>query len=184
MPRRLRKIVRTLGAVVMVPLAVTADGRQAANPLVPAPPARVTLQAAGPVQPARVGVPFPVHVEVAPLAGIHVYAPGNKGYIPVTLALDWPRGVRARDPEYPPGEPFIFGALKELVTVYSRPFKITQRATIVPGTPPSRTRSIDVTGVLRYQACDDRLCFPLASVPVRVTIPVEPARARTRGKSG
>jgi hypothetical protein len=182
MTRRMCTIVTRLGSVAIVTLGAASDGHQPVDPLTAPPPARVAVQAAGPTQPARVGVPFAVHVEVSPHAGIHVYAPGNKDYIPVTLALDWPQGIRVEDAEYPPGEPFIFGALKELVTVYSRPFKITQRATIVPGAPSARLRSIDVAGILRYQACDDRICFPLASAPVRLSIPVSPARARTRAK--
>ena len=183
MTPRLGKLCAALGAIAIVPLAAITEGQHPADPLTPTAPNRVAVQMAGPVRPARVAAPFAVHVEVSPLVGIHVYAPGNRDYIPVTLALEWPEGVRAKDPEYPPGEPFIFGALKELVTVYSRPFKITQRATIVAGTPAARARSIQVSGVLRYQACDDRICFPLASVPLRLSIPVELPPAGTRRKS-
>jgi hypothetical protein len=36
--------------------------------------------------------------------------------------------------------------------------------------------------VLRYQACDERICFPVDSIPLRLTIPLDATRKRSRGK--
>jgi DsbC/DsbD-like thiol-disulfide interchange protein len=170
-----------LGLLMFQP-AVAGPLRQRSDPLVPAPASRVAVQLSGPSQPARPGLPFVVAAEVTPRAGIHVYAPGNRDYIPVALTLDWPQGVRVKEPVYPPGEPFIFGPLKEVVTTYHRPFRITQQATVFAGTPAARARSLEITGVLRYQACDERICFPVDSIPLRLTIPLDATRKRSRGK--
>ena len=33
---------------------------------------------------------------------------------------------------------------------------------------------VTIAGVLEYQACDDKLCYPPTKVPVRFTVPVKP----------
>jgi hypothetical protein len=141
---------------------------------------RVTVALASTPAVLRPGEPVMVHVEVAPQRGIRVYAPGNRDYLPVSLSLDWPRQVKAEEPRYPAAEPYVFGELKELVQVYSRPFRITQKVTLAAGPAASRGRTIDVSGVLRYQSCDDRVCFPVESIPLHLTIPVDSAGSNAR----
>ena len=172
---------RRLFASIVLAAVVTGASPHPSELLAPATSSKVAVQLTGPSQPARVGIPFAVQAEITPRAGIHVYAPGNRDYMPVALTLEWPKGVRIKEPVYPPGEPFIFGSLKEVVTTYQRPFKITQQATILAGTAAARGRSIDVSGVVKYQACDDRICFPVAAIPVRVSIAVD-GTLRGRGK--
>jgi hypothetical protein len=116
-----------------------------------------------------------VQVEVRPQRGIHVYAPGNRDYLAPLLSLDWPAHVKVEAPRYPPGEPYVFGDLKELVQVYNGPFRITQKVTL-PGDSAAPRRTLEITGTLRYQSCDDRVCFPVESIPLRVEIPIGPAR--------
>lgn len=146
--------------------------------LAPRTSGRVAVHLA--TEPARVrpGEPFTIAARVVPRAGIRVYGRDNRDYFPVTLALDWPRDVRIETPVYPAAEPYLFGPLKELVNVYERPFRITQRVTIPPGALAAAAGRLVVGGVVRYQSCDDRVCFPVEAVPVRVTIAVGPAGAR------
>ena len=118
----------------------------------------------------RPGKPLTLLVDVVPAPGIHVYAPGNRNYMAVSLTLDPLPGVRPEAPVYPPGEDSVFGELKELVKVYQRPFRIRQ--TLVVRRPAAKPgEPLKVRGTLRYQACDDRVCFRPATIPLEVTIP-------------
>jgi len=122
------------------------------------------------------GEPFTVIVHGLPVHGVNVYAPGNRDYRSVELALETPRGVRPAPPSYPPGQPWTFGAARELVQVYRGPFEVKQSFTVIDRS----LKTVELTGVLRYQACTDKICFKAADVPVSLTVPVRrpPRRAR------
>ena len=61
--------------------------------------------------------------------------------------------------------------MKETQLVYSNPFKIRQDMTIEV-TPAMRARAkepnatVTISGTLRYQACDDSVCYMPQSIPV------------------
>jgi DsbC/DsbD-like thiol-disulfide interchange protein len=113
---------------------------------------------------------FSVALEIAPRKGMHVYAPGAKGYKVIALTLDEQPGVRALHFEYPASTIYYFRPLKERVPVYQQPFTLAQEL-VLEGTPQAQAalrgkESITITGTLTYQACDDRECFNPTSVPV------------------
>ena len=174
---------RLVVALAAVLVATGVHGEPPGDPLNPDPrrSERVSVQAAASRDPVIAGEPFSVHVVVAPLPELKVYAPGSQGYTPVTLELDWPGDVRPLKPRYPPSEPFIFGALKELVHVYTGPFRITQRVTIPSTARSAKEGSLMVTGLLRFQSCNDRLCFPPESRRLEIPLRIEKPKDR-RGK--
>jgi DsbC/DsbD-like thiol-disulfide interchange protein len=104
-------------------------------------------------------------VDVRPAPGIHVYAPGNKDYIPVELTLTPVPGVTAGTVEYPPSETLVFGELKEVVQVYARSFRIR-----VPITARPERRHSTLAARLRVQACTDKVCFPPETLPLSVAL--------------
>jgi hypothetical protein len=131
------------------------------------PPSRVTATATLESPRRDAANTLTVAVEVTPAAGIHVYAPGNKDYIAVELRAVPQLGVTPGRAEYPPAEPLVFGALKEVVRVYARPFRI-RLPLVVDGAPnAARLQALE----LRYQACTDRVCFPPATLPLSVALP-------------
>jgi hypothetical protein len=152
---------------------VVADG------LAVRPSGRVSVDVTSVPASPQPGEPFTLSVEVTPRTGIRVYARDNPGYFPITVAFEWPRGLKADPPQYPIAEPYLFGPLKELVQVYREPFRITQRVTVRPRSPSARPGSLSIAGLLRYQSCDDRVCFPVESLPVRITVAVQAAGAGT-----
>jgi thiol:disulfide interchange protein DsbD len=102
-------------------------------------------------------------VEVVPKPQIHVYAPEQKAYLPVSLRLDRSPGITARSPVFPKGESFFFAPTSEMQIVYSQPFRIELPVTV------GRERQagpLTLTGTLQYQACDDRVCYVPRKVPV------------------
>jgi DsbC/DsbD-like thiol-disulfide interchange protein len=118
-------------------------------------------------------------VDVAPKPAIHVYAPAEKDAIPITLTLTPEEGVKAQPPVFPVAEKFFFAPLNLTQLVYSKPFRITQSVTVSPAVA-QRTRetggTLVIKGTLRYQACDDKVCYVPKNVPLSWTLSVKPER--------
>jgi len=110
-----------------------------------------------------------LQLDVEPKPGMHVYSPGQKDYIVVQLTLEANPAVTAAKAKFPAGEKFVMPALNETQIVYSKPFRITQDVTLksAPGAP------VTVKGTLRYQACDDKICYVPQNVAVSWNIGVK-----------
>jgi AhpC/TSA family/Disulphide bond corrector protein DsbC len=114
-------------------------------------------------------------LDVTPKPKMHVYAPGQQDLIPISLTIDAVDGLRLHKPEYPKPERYFFAPLKETQLVYSHPFKIRHDVT-VEVTPAIRARAkepnaaLTIAGTLRYQACDDNVCYMPQSIPVSWTV--------------
>lgn len=120
-------------------------------------------------------------IDVEPKPKMHVYSPQQKDYIPVSIVLGNGTRFKAHPPKFPKAEKFFFAALKETVFVYSKPFRIVQDVTVPApgpgGEAPPADAAVTISGTLRYQACDDAICFLPKNVPVTWTVAVKP-RAR------
>ena len=117
-------------------------------------------------------------VEITPKAKMHVYAPGQPDVIPISLTLTPGDASAAKPVQFPQAEKREFKELGETHLVYSRPFRIVQDVTI----PASRSQSkhaapaaapLTVKGVLKYQACDETICYAPVSVPVTWTVALQ-----------
>jgi DsbC/DsbD-like thiol-disulfide interchange protein len=120
-----------------------------------------------------------LRVDVTPGPGMHVYAPGQSGYIPVALTLDATPDVRVVHPmTFPEPGTYYFAPLKETVRVYEKPFRLLQDVTLAL-TASLRQRAaagetLRLTGALEYQACDDKVCYRPQTVPVEWTMTLVP----------
>lgn len=118
-------------------------------------------------------------LDVRPKPRMHVYAPGQKDLIPISLSLTADESFKTHPTKLPPAEKYFFEPLEETQLVFSRPFRVTQDVTLAL-TPALRTRareagaSLMVSGTLRYQACDDKVCYMPESVPVSWAIGLRP----------
>ena len=127
-----------------------------------------------------VGTRFHLGLEVTPVPGMHVYAPGadELGYRVIRLDLDTPDYVRLLPVDYPASEIYHFEPLDERVPVYMRPFTLVQEVVVEASTEAAEALAgvdaLTLTGTLDYQACDDRVCFEPASVPLTWNLTVEP----------
>lgn len=144
--------------------AVPRDGRQIETPHL-----TITTGASdGAVAP---GSRFSLVIDVVPKVNMHVYAPQQKDYIPISLTLESNDAIKVHAPTFPAPERFFFKPLKETQLVYSRRFRIVQDLTVAL-TPGLRERAkaddatLTINGVLRYQACDDVICYVPKDVPV------------------
>jgi DsbC/DsbD-like thiol-disulfide interchange protein len=159
-------------AIAAVMMAVVVHATQPPLPFDPKIPQRVTVSAR--LERQQPSGATTLVIDAMPQPGIHVYAPGNPSYIPVSVHVDESAGVRLGKATFPKGETLVFGELKEIVAVYSRPFTIRQALTASAAARQAPT----VTGYVRYQACDDRVCFPPANAPFTATLET-PAKAPT-----
>jgi hypothetical protein len=114
----------------------------AADPIAVGPDGRVTL-----------------HVDVTPKEKMHVYAPEETRYIPVSLTVDANPRVRAGKAVYPKGERVFFAPLEETQMVFTRPFGIDLPVVLRPADRAGSSAPVVVKATLRYQACDDRVCY-------------------------
>ena len=102
-------------------------------------------------------------VDVAPKPAMHVYSPGQAGYIGITLTLDADPAINAAKAKYPAGEKIYMPLLKETQLVYAKPFRIAQDVVV---RSPTGTAAVTIKGTLRYQACDETVCYLPTNVPV------------------
>lgn len=117
-------------------------------------------------------------LDVTPGRNIHVYAPEQQGYLPISVRLDASADFKAGASRYPSPRDYLFTPLNERVKVFDRPFRILQDVTLTL-TPALRQRAqakatLTLTGTLEYQACDDRVCFPPDSVAVTWSLGLTP----------
>ena len=115
------------------------------------------------------GARLVLFVDVAPKPGIHVYAPGSKDYIPITVKLNAQPEIKAGKVAYPKSELMTFA--DEKVPVFQKPFRLTQDVTLDKSAKPGS--SVTVSGTVNYQACDDRVCYAPESSPVSWTVLVK-----------
>lgn len=121
---------------------------------------------------------FSVVARITPHAAVHVYAPGAGNYKIIELKVLPGQYTRALAPVYPPSEVYFFKPLNERVPTYQKPFTITQEV-VLDGQASTRTAlngqsALTVSGVLNYQACDDRLCYDPVSLPLTWTVGLRP----------
>jgi DsbC/DsbD-like thiol-disulfide interchange protein len=116
-------------------------------------------------------------VEIVPKPDMHVYAPGQKDFIPVSLTLAAHDAVKAETARFPAAEKLEVKELGETHLVYTKPFRIVQDVTIakralVKGSGTGNS-TITVNGTLKYQACDTSICYAPVSVPVTWTLALQ-----------
>jgi DsbC/DsbD-like thiol-disulfide interchange protein len=106
-------------------------------------------------------VSLTLDIEMKP--NMHVYAPGVEGYIPIDWKMKSSDAVDTHEVSYPPSEKLHLAAIDETVPVYRDHFRLTREITI--GQDAKLRPLLDspgkftLEGTLRYQACDDRVCY-------------------------
>jgi hypothetical protein len=119
----------------------------------------------------RPGLRIVLRLDIQLKPGMHVYAPGVQGYIPIDWQLD-PGGPAAKRPpfEYPASEMLPLETIAETVPVYrdhialQRETTFGQEAALKPLISPGG--ELIVKGMFRYQACDDQKCYIPQDVPL------------------
>jgi thiol:disulfide interchange protein DsbD len=108
--------------------------------------------------------------------GFHVQSnkPRDASLIPTELTLEPPTGVRGTEVVFPKAVDFAQEGLPEPLLVFDRQFTIGVEFALGSGVAPG---SYSVPFTLRYQACDDKVCFAPSTARGAWTIAVAPAGA-------
>ncbi len=108
---------------------------------------------------------------------MHVYAPQVEGYIPIDWQIEDAAGITRFEVEYPESRKLHLPAIGETVPVYEGSFRLITDVMI--GQPNEIEHLLDDNGhltlraSLKYQACDDKICYLPASVPLEWTLDFE-----------
>jgi len=109
-----------------------------------------------------------VNLDLKP--GMHVYAPGVQGYIPIDWKLDDATAAKPHAFAYPASQMLHLKAIGETVPVYRGRVEITREITFGPEDAlrplVTSTGKLALKGSFRYQACDDRECYVPETVPL------------------
>ena len=126
-----------------------------------------------------VGTRFSIAIEIVPNPNIHVYAPGAEqmGYRVIGLTMAPVPHVRFEPVEFPASELYHFEPLDEDVPVYHEAFTLLQEAVVDASAEAeaalAELDALTLSGSLDYQACDDAICYPPASIPLSFTLDLE-----------
>jgi len=139
-------------------LPLLCPGQQ--NKLAVRPPEPITVRRGGDaVEPLRVEV----------LGGFHVNSDKPKDEFLIPLRLTWTTGpLEAKSVTYPKPEEVKVGT--DLLNVFTGSFQIVTTFQSPSSAPQG---SATMTGKLRYQACNNEMCFRPTTIEVRVPVTIE-----------
>jgi thiol:disulfide interchange protein DsbD len=130
----------------------------------PGPPltAKLTPMAETSALRAGTSVRLAMRVELSPELHVQSNTPSDPGFIATVLTLDPPAGVTVDELVYPAAKPLKQFGIPEPLSAYEHDFvigvRVTLASTIEPGT-------LVIPARVRYQACNDRVCFrPITAV--------------------
>ena len=104
-------------------------------------------------------------------SGYHINSshPYSDFQIPTKLDLEAPKEISIKQVTYPAGSDLTLGFTPEKLSVYTGEFTVLANVSALRSAAPA---SYHVQGVLHYQACNDRACFPPKQLPVNFEVKV------------
>jgi thiol:disulfide interchange protein DsbD len=139
-----------IAGVAFAPGAMAQPGRPSAT-VVGKPPVVDATAGGAATMVLRVSLPKGVHVQA--------HKPDDPLLIPTVVAVTPPKGVTVTAVKYPTPTSLVQTGRAESLQVLGPEFDIDVALAIDVTVNPG---ALDVPVVLRYQACDDRTCFPPA----------------------
>ncbi|HEX8161593.1 MAG TPA: protein-disulfide reductase DsbD N-terminal domain-containing protein [Pyrinomonadaceae bacterium] len=132
---------------------------------------------------AQQGRPVQAAIVLDVPAGYHVNANkvGNKFSIPTTVKIDAPEGARVGPVSYPRGAVRTLKFSKDPLALYEGRAILRFTATFPAG---FKTGETELRARVRYQACNDEVCYPPVTreitMPIAVVAPTEQVRPINR----
>lgn len=104
--------------------------------------------------------------------GLHInsHTPTSKLLVPTSVEVQLPAGLKFARMEYPAGREFTVAFSDEKLDVYTGDVEVDGTLQAARALKPG---SYNVGGVLHYQACNDRQCFPPRKLPLSFTVTVK-----------
>jgi len=105
-----------------------------------------------------------LHFRVADGLHINSHTPREKSLIATNLAVAETSALKLTGVEFPAGTDYAFAFdPSEKLSVYTGEFTVTAHLTAPAG-------NYMLQGLLRYQACDSRSCYPPKTIPVALDV--------------
>jgi hypothetical protein len=161
--------LRPASSLCLLPVAFVCVSAQTLGPK-PSAIQHVTVAASAAPPVAATGGKVTLLLDVTPNRDVHVYAPGAKDFVQTTLTLSPQGRLTIGKPGYPKAELVLDPVLHERIPEYTKTFRIAQPVTLGPAV--KSREELTISGVLSYQACDDKVCYPPASASVTWTVKV------------
>jgi len=111
--------------------------------------------------------------------GFHVnsHQPNDELLLPTVVHLNPPEGIVIMNIAYPEAEELALSfAGNEKLSVYSGSFEVTAEVRVPKSAAPGIQR---VHGEVKYQACDNRQCFPPKTTPLEFDVKVVRPKVKT-----
>ncbi len=108
---------------------------------------------------------------------MHVYSPGVENYIAIDWQMEEVGGFTQFEVEYPESHLLHLPVIDEIVPVYEGKFQLLRD--IMIGQPNEVRHLLDnenkftIRGTLKYQACDDKMCYLPIDIPLEWTLDFE-----------
>jgi hypothetical protein len=153
-----------IAAFLFVVLCASAALAQGSSPSVTVAPIGTVVVPRGGKAPLEIAM----HVN----KGFHVNSnkPNDELLLPTVVHLNPPQGIMILNIQYPAGEPLALPLMgNEPLSVYSGNFAVTAEARIPKSAGLGTLR---VHGEVKYQACDNRQCFPPKTTPLEFDVKV------------
>lgn len=130
----------------------------------------------------RPGLRFTLVADLNLRPKMHVYAPTAKGYIPISFDVDPSALYRASAPDYPKPQLLYLPAIQEAASIFQGNFQITEDLTMADSgvleAALKGRQEVKIEGRLRYQACDDKICYLPKTIPLEWTLRAESVNAQ------
>jgi cytochrome c biogenesis protein CcdA/thiol-disulfide isomerase/thioredoxin len=127
----------------------------------------------------RAGSPTRVALTVTLPEGLHIQSnkPRDPSLIAATLTIDVPPGVRVAHLVFPESKDFTLNGQAEPLAVFDHEFVAGAELEIAGSVPPG---DLVVPARFRYQACNDRVCFPPVTATTGWTLRIVKAAASVK----
>jgi hypothetical protein len=104
--------------------------------------------------------------------GFHINSnkPADEFMLPTVVHLNPPQGIMIVNIDYPDGQLLALPFLSEKLSVYSGDILVKAQVRVPSSTPVGTQR---VHGEVKYQACDNRQCYPPKTAPLEFDVKVE-----------
>jgi hypothetical protein len=169
-------LTRIAFALFAILLPVAALG-QNSSPQASSP--QVTVAPIGTITVVR-GGKAALDIEMRVNRGFHVNSnkPNDELLLPTVVHLNPPQGIMIINIQYPEGEPLALPFMSnDKLSVYSGNFAVTADVRV----PKSEALgTLRVHGEVRYQACDNRQCFPPRTAPLEFDVHIVNSKAKKK----
>jgi thiol:disulfide interchange protein DsbD len=113
--------------------------------------------------------------------GLHMQSnkPRDPLFIPTALSIDAPAGVTVAEIVFPPSTDLKQEGQAQPLAVFEREFAIGVRVTLAPNIAAGAAGDLAIPVRMRYQACDEKVCYLPQRAEASWTLHIVPATAPT-----